>query len=102
MSYNASFFSVGLAVLKKCQYLFKNLLFQIESLKKNSEYALCVCSNVINVMTYSTHECTIFHVIKYEHYVTAKKTIHMYAMYMSPMCCYESIHGLRMHGKDVS
>ena len=31
-----------------------------------------------------------------------KKTMHMYAIYMTPMCCYESIHGLRMHVKDVS
>ena len=38
----------------------------------------------------------------FRHYVAAKKTIHMYAIYMTPLCCYQPLHGLRMHGEDVS
>ena len=32
----------------------------------------------------------------------AKKNVHLYAMYMTLICYYEPISGLRMHGKDVS
>ena len=39
---------------------------------------------------------------KYTHYTRAKKTMHLYAMYMTLIYYYDPMYGLRMHGKDVS
>ena len=40
--------------------------------------------------------------VYYIHYIRAKKNMHLYAVYMTLICYYEPISGLRMHGKDVS